>query len=278
MLRMKQHLIVLDLDGTLLSTEKEIIPKTKMLIKKLISKGHIVVIATGRSYRMSSFYYDYLNLNTPMINSNGALLHHPRDINWGTYHQPINKEYAHDIIDMSYASQSKNILAKVIDSIYLDQHDERILNFYQPNKLVDPVIIGRVKDKLKADPTIMLIYPNESQINQLTNKFKSYLPDSIQIRNWGPPFFILEVMRKGMNKAAALKKVADFYQIQKENIIAFGDENNDIEMIDYAGIGVAMENASDELKKVANYVTDTNDNEGVRKFLSSYFKISDVIN
>lgn len=273
----KQHLIVLDLDGTLLTDDKRIIPETKKLISKLINQGHVVIIATGRSYRMSSFYYEHLNLNTPMINSNGALLHHPRDLSWGTFHQPLNKEFAHDIIDMSYATNSKNILAKVIDSIYLDQHDERILNFYQPSNLVEPVIIGKVKEKLQTDPTIMLIYPEESEVDNLALQLASYLPESIQLRNWGPPFFVLEVMRKGMNKAASLKKVADSFGIPRERIIAFGDEGNDIEMIDYAGIGIAMENASEELKSFADYITDSNENEGVRKFLESYFKIDSIV-
>lgn len=276
-MRTKQHLIVLDLDGTLLTNKKTITPKTKTLITKLINQGHIVVIATGRSHRMSSFYYEHLNLNTPIINSNGALLHHPKDKNWGSFHQPLDKEFAHDIIDMSYATDSKNILAKVIDSIYLDQHDDRILNFYQPSNQVEPVIIGRVKEKLQTDPTIMLIYPEESEVDKLALQLASYLPDSVQLRNWGPPFFVLEVMRKGMNKAASLKRIADSFDIPRERIIAFGDEGNDIEMIDYAGIGIAMENASEELKQVANYVTDSNENEGVRKFLESYFKVDRII-
>lgn len=276
-MRKEQHLIVLDLDGTLLTNDKQIMPQTKTLITKLISEGHIVVIATGRSHRMSSFYYNHLNLKTPMINSNGALLHHPGDKKWGNFHQPLNKEFAHAIIDMSYATQSRNIVAKVIDSVYLDQHDDRILNFYKPSDLVEPVIIGRVKDKLQTDPTLMLIYPEESEADKLSLQLENYLPDSVQLRNWGPPFFVLEVMKKGMNKAAALKKVADSFNIPKERIIAFGDEGNDIEMIDYAGVGIAMENASEELKKVANYVTDSNEDEGVRKFLEQYLKLDSLI-
>lgn len=276
-MRKKQHLIALDLDGTLLTDDKRIKPQTKTLITKLINDGHIVVIATGRSHGMSSSYYNYLNLKTPMINSNGAILHHPGNKEWGEFHHPLNKEFAHDIIDMSYASHAKNIVANVIDSIYLDQHDDQILNFYQTNNLVEPVIIGRVKDKLQADPTLMLIYPEESEADKLSLQLENYLPDSVQLRNWGPPFFVLEVMKKGMNKAAALKKIADSVNIPKERIIAFGDEGNDIEMIDYAGVGIAMENATEELKKIANYVTDTNENEGVRKFLEQYLKLDSLI-
>lgn len=272
-----QHLIVLDLDGTLLTNDKKINPKTKDLITKLIDNNHIVIIATGRSYRMSSLYYDFLNLNTPMINSNGALLHHPQDKSWGNFHQPLNKDYAHDIIDISYSQGSKNIIAKVIDSVYLDQHDDQLMKFYQPSTFVEPIIVGNIKDNLQADPTIMLIYPEEAKVPNLAAQLADYLPDSIQLRNWGPPFHVLEVMRKGMNKAVSLKQVADYFHIPQERIIAFGDEANDIEMIDYAGVGVAMENATEELKSVANYVTDTNENEGVRIFLEEYLNMKSLI-
>ncbi len=276
-MRKKQHLIALDLDGTLLTNDKKIMPETKIFITKLINQGHIVVIATGRSHRMSSLYYDDLNLKTPIINSNGALLHHPGNKDWGVFHQPLKKQFAHDIIDMSYASQSRNILAKVIDSVYLDQHDNRILDFYQPNDFVEPVIIGRVKDKLQTDPTLMLIYPEKSELEKLSLQLENYLPESIQLRSWGPPYFILEVMRKGMNKAAGLKKVADSFNIPRERIIAFGDGDNDLEMVDYAGVGIAMDNATEELKKVANYVTHTNEDEGVRKFLEDYLGLDSLI-
>ena len=276
-MRHKQHLIALDLDGTLLTNDKKIMPTTRTFITNLINKGHIVVIATGRSHRTSSSYYDLLNLETPIINSNGALLHHPREKKWGIFHQPFGKEFAHDIINMSYATQSRNIVAKVIDSVYLDQHDERILSFYQSNDFVEPVIIGKVKEKLLTDPTIMLIYPEEKELEKLSLQLQSYLPDSLQLRRWGPPHFILEVMKNGINKAAGLKKVANSFNIPRERIIAFGDGNNDIEMIDYAGVGIAMENATDELKKVANYVTHTNEEEGIRKFLSEYLKLDTLI-
>lgn len=276
-MRNKQHLIALDLDGTLLTNDKQITLATKELISELIRRNHIVVIATGRSHRMSIFYYDFLGLKTPMINSNGALVHHPYDKSWGVFHQPLNKDFAHDIIDMSYATKSKNIIAKVVDSVYLDQHDDKILNFYQPNQAAEPVIIGKVKEMLKTDPTLMMIYPLESEIVNLAKQLKDFQTESIQLRNWGPPFYVLEVMRKGLNKAEALKKVSNHFDIPRERIIAFGDEGNDIEMIDYAGVGVAMENATDELKSVANYITDTNENEGVRLFLNDYLNINKTI-
>jgi len=75
----EKHLIALDLDGTLLTDDKTISPASRATIERLMAEGHIVVIATGRPNRMSILYYNELKLQTPLINSNGAVLHNPFD-------------------------------------------------------------------------------------------------------------------------------------------------------------------------------------------------------
>lgn len=261
------------MDGTLLTDDKKIAETSKLMIKKLIEQGHIVVIATGRSNRMSVFYYNELELVTPLINSNGAVLHHPRDKNWGTYHTPLNHKTAIDIVEACYELNSKNILAAVNDSIYLDQFDQNIVNFYGTREN-DAFIIGRLKEKLKENPTLMMLYPDKNHLQTLTDHLNDLHAEVVDHWNWGAPYHVIEVMNKQMNKAEALKKVAAYYHIPKEQIIAFGDGANDLDMIDYAGVGVAMDNAIDELKSVANYVTDTNEEHGVANFLANYFEIS----
>lgn len=268
----KQHLIALDLDGTLLTDDKKISDYNKRMINKLIQEGHIVLIATGRSHRMSIMYYDELSLNTPLINSNGALIHHPRDAKWQAIHRPFNKDLAHDVIRISNQMNANNLVAKVIDSIYLDKYDENIMNFYAPSNEKEPIILGDIINKLTLDPTLMMIFPEENSTDKMISTLEDFHVDSLQFRSWGPPLNVLEVMRKGLNKAEALHQVASYFNIPKERIIAFGDEGNDLEMLDYAGIGVAMENGIYELKQIANYVTDTNEGDGVAKFLKDYFK------
>src|SRR5690625_4278373 len=119
------------------------------MIQLAMQQGHIVVIATGRSFRMSSFYYNELNLNTPIVNANGALIHHPLNKHWGHYHTPFNNKTALEIIDLSYEKNVKNIVAKVTNSIYLERHDEQILSFFQPTLEDYPLLIGNVKNELK---------------------------------------------------------------------------------------------------------------------------------
>lgn len=272
-MKKQKHLIALDLDGTLLRNDHTISPKTKTIIKQLIDDGHIVVIATGRSNRVSIHYYHELGLNTPLINSNGAIVHHPIDKTWQSTHTPINHHTAHHIIDMCYDLKAANILAAVQDNVYLEQFDQRIVDFYQVGHDDESFQIGGVKQLLQDDPSLLMIYPEEKQVAEIT----SYLNDShaqvIAHRNWGPPFHVIEIINAQINKAAALKQVAAHYQIPQERIIAFGDEGNDLEMIDYAGVGVAMGNGIDALKSIAKHVTGTNEADGIGEFLLDYFSV-----
>ncbi len=275
-MRRKRHLIALDLDGTLLSNDQTVSEQTKNVLQQAINEGHIVVIATGRPHRSSRQYYDFLQLKTPMINFNGAFIHHPTNNTWErTLHNPFPKETALHIIDACYDFNVQNILAEVQDNVLLDRHDEQLMNIFgtpAPAGISSPFSIGDIRKQLRDDPTSILIYPHAEHVEELKNYLSEHHATMIGLRSWDAPWHMVEVIKKGIHKAVGIKRVADYYQIPQERIIAFGDEDNDLEMIDYAGVGVAMGNAIDELKQIANYVTLTNEEDGVRTFLESYFK------
>lgn len=84
---------------------------------------------------------------------------------------------------------------------------------------------------------------------------------------------MIEIIKHGMNKAVGLKKISDYYQVPRERIIAFGDEDNDLEMLRFAGCGVAMENGTDEVKQATDRVTGSNEADGIASFLTSYFSL-----
>lgn len=268
-----KHLIAIDLDGTLLKDDKTISEKSKQVLKAVIDQGHIVIIATGRQNRMSIYYYKELGLTTPMINANGAHIHHPGQSNWGEIHHPIDKKTALDVIDLSYQMKTDNIIATVQDKIYLDKHNDDIIQFLDRGKNDGALHIGSVLNTLKTDPTLLMIYPDLETLDILTKEFDNLHTEVVTYRSWGQPLQIIEVMSRGVNKASAVKQVAESFGIAKSETIAFGDETNDLEMIEYAGIGVAMENATDELKVLANHVTDSNEADGVANFLVGYFDL-----
>lgn len=273
----EKYLIALDLDGTLLTDDKKITPNTKQVIQHLIEEGHVVVIATGRTNRLSNIYYHELGLKTPLINSNGAFMHHPLDKNWGIFHIPLKLHTAMEIIEACYAYHSKNILAAVQDSVYLEKFDQDIANFYGHKEENESFIVGKMKERLIFDPTVMLLYPDEKHLKELTNDLNQLQTEIIDHRNWGAPFHIIEVMNKQMNKWEAIRKIADEYHIPEQRIMAFGDGSNDLEMIEYAGIGVAMDNAVSELKSLAKFNTGTNEDHGVANFLIDYFNLKQPI-
>lgn len=270
---MKQHLIAIDLDGTLLTDNKSISQKNKLAIEKAREMGHIVCIATGRPYRASQLYYQELNLNTPIVNFNGAFVHHPKHKDFGYYHSPLELETAKTIIETCEAFQVKNIMVEIIDEFYLRYYDEVLIETFSMGE--SPVKFGNLHHILNEHPTSILIHPEDDHVGQLRELLKSAHAEVIDQRVWGAPWNVIEIVKAGLNKAVGLQKISDYYSIPKERIIAFGDEDNDLEMIEYAGIGVAMENAIPELKNIANKLTSTNENDGIATFLEDYlnFKI-----
>lgn len=268
-----RHLIALDLDGTLLTNDKQISLRNKLTLQKAVDDGHIVVIATGRPHRASIDYYHTLELNTPMVNFNGALIHHPTDKKWDALHNPMPIRTAHKIVDACYDFGVHNLLAEVMDNVYLDKYDKNIIDIFQATQNDPPFAIGNIKNKLQEDPTSLLIHPREDHIQSLRSHLDDYHAELIEHRKWGAPWNIIEIVKKGMNKAVGLEKVAHYYHIPPERIIAFGDEDNDLEMIDYAGVGVAMDNGIDELKSIAKHVTETNEQDGIGSFLEQYLKL-----
>jgi len=270
----KQHLIALDLDGTLLSDAKEISTKNKEILQRAMDEGHIVVIATGRPHRASIQYYQELGLKTPMVNFNGALIHHPVDKKWDVLHNPMSKRTALSIVQACYDLDVHNVLAEVKDNVYLDKYSQEIIDIFYQTTDDTPFVIGSLKSKLNEDPTSLLIHPKEEHIHTLRDHLDEFHAEVIEHRKWGAPWNIIEIVKKGINKAVGLQKIAHYYQIPEDRIIAFGDEDNDLEMIEYAGVGVAMGNAIDPLKNIANHVTVTNEEHGIGTFLEEYLKLN----
>lgn len=268
---MKQHLIVLDLDGTLLTDQKVISEKTKSALQKALEAGHQVMIATGRPYRSSEPYYKELGLKTPIVNFNGAFVHHPTDSAWGTFHTPIGLETVHEVVESMHNFDFHNIVAEVLDDVYVHHHDEKLMDIF---RFGDPTITtGDLRNYLNTDPTSLLIHAPFEKVEEIHEHLNSVHAEVIDHRRWGAPWHVIEIVKSGMSKAVGLDRVAKSLGIAKERIIAFGDEDNDLEMIEFAGVGVAMGNAIDPLKNIANEITLSNNEDGIAQILMDRLKI-----
>lgn len=257
---LKPHLIALDLDGTLLNDEKVITEKTALAIQKAKAKGHIVMIATGRPYRATALYYKQLGLTTPVVNFNGAFVHHPLQSDWQTIHEPLSLSVVKDVIDSMKDYPWNNLVAEVQDDVYVHYHDELMLNHFTMGK--PTVTTGEIQRYLKDDPTSLLIQADQSNVEKIQTHLQNVHAEVVGNRVWHSPWgHVIEVFRNGLSKAAGLAHVSKHLDIPKERVIAFGDENNDLEMIDYAGVGIAMSNGIEELKAIADDVTAFSNNE-----------------
>lgn len=269
---MKPHLIVLDLDGTLLTDQQQISAKTKKTLLQAKEQGHQVMIATGRPYRASDLYYHELGLTTPIVNFNGAYVHHPKNVSWQHMHTPIDLSVVHDVVDSINSYEYENIIAEVKDDIYVHTEDDRILNIFNMGN--PRITLGDLYTHLLENPTSLLIQANEANSVIIRDHLQAVHAEVIEHRRWGAPLHIIEIVRRGLNKAVGIAHVAKDLGIPRERIIAFGDEDNDLEMIEYAGLGVAMGNGISSLKNIANEITATNNDDGIAKILIDRLKLS----
>lgn len=267
----KKHLIALDLDGTLLKDDKTISTTTKKVLDKAQAEGHIVMIATGRPYRASERYYHELNLKTPIVNFNGAFVHHPLEKSWETNHTPLDIHVAKDIVEACQAHKYHNIIAEVIDDVFIHHHDERLLEIFS---MGNPKIqMGDLRESLTHSPTSLLIHTDEEHVQTIRDHLDGIHAEVIEQRSWAVPWHIIEIVKHGLNKAVGIKRVSEYLDIPKERIIAFGDEDNDLEMIEYAGYGIAMGNAISPLKNIAKETTLSNEEDGIAVYLNELLNL-----
>ena len=268
---MKKYLIALDLDGTLLSDWQTISETTKNYLNKLRKEGHQVVIATGRPFRSSEKFYDELDLDTPIINYNGGLVTNKCNPDFKPYSLTINREYVIDIYN-----ENKNVISnafgEVGDDIYLRYDTEEIrplLHYFNGAKLE----VGDFKDILTEDTNGFLVVANKGQAQIIEDYVAHHYEGKVLARNWGQHYnYVIELYTPETTKGAGLKYVADHLGFNKEDIIAFGDAHNDIEMLQYAGTGVAMINAQEVLKEHADHITEySNLEDGIVHFLEKFF-------
>ncbi|MGM0124630.1 HAD superfamily hydrolase [Enterococcus sp. AZ194] len=268
---MNQKLIAIDLDGTTLNNDSKISVKTAATLKKAMASGHYVSIATGRPYRMSHQFYKELNLKTPMVNFNGALVHLPEQQWAGERETLIKREIAFDILAQKQTLNLDFIAAENKETFFIDSFE-----FYDAKLFSAPATQSNLLStkNMTTDPTSLLVRTQPQYAKQVSESLSNQYGEFVDVRTWGGPNAILEIVAKGIQKAKGVHEVASYLNISRENVIAFGDEHNDLELLEYAGWGVAMSNGTDELKKVSNDITEkTNQEDGLAEYLENYLSL-----
>ncbi|EKF51817.1 Cof-type HAD-IIB family hydrolase [Lactococcus garvieae] len=267
-----QKLIAIDLDGTtLLSDGKTISRYTKYVFKRIEELGHIICISTGRPFRMSLDIYRELELKSPMINFNGALISKPDNRNWEhTKGHYIDRSFVFDFL-----RHQQNF---DLEFFAVEYRRKFFLNSFRN---VEPKLFGVDKfhpynrlraDRLDDNPHAVLLSTRVKDKFRLAKQIQDHYNGKVNVSGWGGPNGILEIVPKGVSKASGLKHLLKVLDIPRENLIAFGDEHNDIEMFKLAEEAYAMKNASYRLIPYATEIIPwTNDEDGVAGKLEELF-------
>jgi Cof subfamily protein (haloacid dehalogenase superfamily) len=247
---MSIKLIALDLDGTIVAGGTHVFSKkTADAVKKAQENGIKVCIATGRPYSYTEKLYQMLNLDTYMISMCGAVI---SDKNGKVIFQNnISSDIAKDIVNYSYELGVHVQVFQGSEFQYIHK-DDSYANVYFGRC----GIVGRhTKSLLKNDdiktPKVIIMDSDERR-PALVEKYKKRYPH-LSVNQSLPPY--IEMIKTDATKGNALKSIADKYGIKREEVMAIGDTGIDIDMIKFAGVGVAMGNSEMHIKDIADFVT-----------------------
>ncbi|MGL5152424.1 MAG: Cof-type HAD-IIB family hydrolase [Cetobacterium sp.] len=258
--------VALDLDGTLLNSQKEISQENRDVLKQLSSNGVEILIVTGRPYPMTKKIAQSLDFPVSVICYNGA-----RVMNLKTdeiiFERVLEEKEVLKIIEFS-REKKKDLNLFQDDIWYVEDLESYGTKYYKNNSKLEPIL--KSFDSFTNFKMIKSIIIDENHIlEEIEKELRDRLGDAVYFTYSQDKY--LEILNKEVNKGATLKNVLRKKGIEMSECIAFGDAHNDLEMLQSVGIGVAMGNAHEVLKNKVKNITDTNDEDGVAKFLKKIF-------
>lgn len=265
---MNIKLVATDIDGTLIRNDGSISKMTKEALKEYELKGGKVVLATGRAYFSTKKIIELLNYKGIIITYNGAKI-----IEVGT-----EKIIAHIPVESSDTLEAIRVARKYGVHLNLYQNEKWYVENAISLESKEYTDLSGVKPMEKNFDTFedyrmtkLLFIGKNEKLKEVEKELKSEIGKNVHL-TYSKTIF-LEVMNKNVNKGKGLEKVLEYYGVEKKNSAAFGDERNDEEMLELVEYGVAMGNANPELKKIAKYVTLSNEEDGIVDFLKKNLKI-----
>lgn len=269
---MEYKLIVTDMDGTLLNSKGQVSKENISALKEIQAKGIHVAIATGRIYTTAKVYAKLLGIVTPIICCNGAMVKNLKN-DKEIYINPMSKEDCLKVIDIC---REHNLYFHFYsdDTIYGERLEHKMLYFSEWGETLaeeDRIKIELVKDSKEVikRETIYKFGIQDDDLEKI-DKIAEILNSTLDVEAHKSLSNMLDIMNKGVTKGKAVQNLAKSLGVKQEEIIAIGDNENDLSMITYAGLGVAMGNAEDKVKKASNYITYTNDNHGVAEVVKKF--------
>lgn len=265
------RLICFDVDYTLLTDEQILTEKTETTLKKLQQMGITLMIATGKNLASTRQIVDVFSLDSPLIFINGSLIQfadgeiiHKHTIPFSNVQRILELGEGHNTEMMLYFTDETVVQAGGRFSFALDRYGGP-----------SPRVVEKWTDLGDMLQQVLKIVFIDGEDHKCLEEMNDILLEEIEtgIDTVFSLPILLEVQPQGVCKGTALQQVAKMLHIPREEIIAFGDGNNDKEMLQFAGIGVALQNATPELKLTADQVVPSNNEEGPANFLCEFFNL-----
>lgn len=255
---MSIKLIAIDLDDTLLTSKITISPRNVAAIKKAQEAGITIMIATGRMYVSAKKFANLLGLDVPIVTYNGALVKGSQSEKL-YYEHPLELNTALELL--AYC-QTKHYYIQAYQGGQLLVYEHNAFSKrYTEISGIDATAVGDALYHIDKEPYKLLVMTKTEEFNAAWKDISVKFQGKVDVTSSKDNF--LELMSPGVNKWNAVKAVGLLYHIRADEIMCIGDSNNDLGMIKNAGLGVAMGNAKEAVKKAAKFVTATNDEDGV---------------
>lgn len=261
-------LIAVDVDGTLLNSNNEISEKTKDALIRAGEAGHKVVIVSGRPTAAVIHIAKELEFEKYgglLSNYNGGSI-----TNFKT-----GEVISNHTLDLNLAkkilAETKDLPLEIIipkEDYIISDRQNKFLDYERDLLKVDTEAVEDLRENIDFSPN-KIIFASDPEILEEYLPFLSdtYGATTAQVRSQR---IYYEIMPQGLSKGESLLEIANYYGINQKDIIAFGDELNDETMIEVAGTGVAMGNAVEKIKEIADYITLSNDEDGIADYLEKF--------
>lgn len=263
-------LVAIDLDGTLLNSKKEISTRNKEALAKAKAAGVKIVLCTGRPLAAIEIYLEALNLRDNgdySITFNGGLV---QKNDTGEIIEKALMPLA-DVHELYELTSELNVPLDILSDglvLQLPTTEEYTSLYSQLNKLLtfEPRDLAQLTSDQIYNKAVIAV--EQTYLDEQIKKIPASFYDRYEIIKTRSN--LLEFMPKGITKAYGISLLARDLDIKQEEIMTIGDEENDLPMIEYAGLGVAMENAVPKVKEIADVITDTNDHDGVAQAVEKF--------
>lgn len=261
--------IALDLDGTLTNHEKVVTPKTRKALLKAAAKGAVIILASGRPTYGIEPVAECLELQKRggyILSYNGGNI-----VNAKTGEKLFSQFLPDEVIPELYAYAKEHghaLLGYAGNEIITEMPDDQYVKEESRINKMNIRKVDNLFESLEPHPTKLLMTGDPTLMLKAEEELVEKLGDRMDIFRSAP--FFLELVPKGIDKAKSLTRLLTKINLTPADLIAFGDGYNDLSMLKLAGMGVAMENAAPEVRAEADYVTLSNEEDGVAAALTHF--------